>query len=76
MKTVAVEDTLTNVRKYLKENGYKVVKLDGRQKADAYVITGMDNNVMNVQDISARAPVIDASGKTPEQILESLQGLS
>jgi len=76
MKTIAVEDTLTNVREFLKSNGYRVVRLAGRQEADAYVVNGMDNNLMGMQDRSTKAPVIDASGKTPEQVLNSLQYLS
>lgn len=76
MKTIAVEDTLTNVREFLKSNGYRVVRLAGRQEADAYVVSGMDNNLMGMQDRSTKAPVIDASGKTPEQVLNSLQYLS
>ncbi|MGQ9824274.1 MAG: YkuS family protein [Desulfotomaculales bacterium] len=73
MKRVAVEDSLTGVRTLLERNGYEVVSLAGGKRADAVVVTGLDNNVMNMQDMAIGVPVIDASGKTPEEILESLR---
>ncbi len=75
MKTIAVEDTLGNVRDYLEKSGYKVVKFTGQEDADAYVISGMDDDVMDIQDIMTEAPVIDADGKTPEEVLSSLREL-
>ncbi|MEW6423613.1 MAG: YkuS family protein [Bacillota bacterium] len=73
MRTIAVEDSLTGVRDLLEKNGYAVVSLSRQRGADAVVVTGLDNNVLNMQDISTKVPVIDAAGKTPEEILASLR---
>ncbi len=73
MKTIAVEDTLTGVRDLLQRNGYEVVRLSERRDADAVVVTGIDNNVLNMQVMDTKVPVIDAAGKTPEEILASLR---
>lgn len=73
MRKIAVEDNLTGVRDLLEKSGYEVVRLAEQREADAIVVTGMDNNVLNMQDIATGVPVIDASGKTPQEILESLR---
>ena len=73
MKTIAVENSLTGVRDLLEKNGYAVVDLSRQKDADAIVVTGLDNNVLNMQDITTGAPVIDAAGKTPEEILAGLR---
>ncbi len=59
-KTIAVEEALWGgFKEILEEEGYHVVKPGSQAKIDAIVLTGLDRNV----------------GKTPEQILEDLQGL-
>lgn len=73
MKTIAVEDSLTGVRELLEKNGYAVVGLSRQRDADAIVVTGLDNNALNIQGRTTKAPVIDATGKTPEEILISLR---
>ncbi|MEW6274507.1 MAG: YkuS family protein [Bacillota bacterium] len=73
MRTIAVEDNLTGVRDLLEKNGYAVVSLSRQRDADAVVVTGLDNNVLNMQEISTKVPVIDAAGKTPEEILAGLR---
>jgi hypothetical protein len=59
----------------LQEKGYTVVNTAAGQDVMAVVVSGADNNLMNVQDATTKAPVIDASGKTPEQILSRIQKL-
>lgn len=71
-KLVAVENNLGGIESILEKEGYHVVK-PGSKFADAYVLSGMDNNVMNMQDIISDAKVIDARGKTPEEVLEELR---
>ncbi|MBP7330755.1 MAG: hypothetical protein BWY65_01990 [Firmicutes bacterium ADurb.Bin373] len=73
-KIIAVEEGLSNVIKdSLAGAGYKVVKPGGNDKVDATVVTGMDMNVMGMQDISNKNPVIDARGKTAAQIIKDLE---
>ncbi len=73
MKKVAVDEGLPSVlREMLKSEGYEVVSPCRGQNVDAIITTGLDNNVMNMQDIKDTATVIDASGKTPEDIVRRL----
>lgn len=74
MKKVAVDEGLpSGLREMLKKEGYVVVSPYRGQNVDAIITTGLDNNVMNMQDIKDTAPVIDASGKTPEDIVRRLR---
>jgi hypothetical protein len=75
-KKVAVETTLTGIKQVLAEQGYTVVDPKGNlNDATAVVVTGADNNFADIQDIVTKAPVIDASGKTPEEILSRIKAL-
>lgn len=70
-KRIAVEDGLSPVQRYLRENGYDVVSLNKQAQADNYdccVISGGDENVMGMQDTTTDVPVIDARGMTPEEV--------
>ncbi len=74
-KTIAVEDELSNVARALEKAGYDVVSMEDPRwrAANAVVIKGMDRDFMDVQDISTRAPIIDASGLTAEQVLDTVE---
>jgi uncharacterized protein related to proFAR isomerase len=71
---IAVEPNLSNVMELLETEGYEVVALDKSSidTADAIVVSGADINLMNMQDTLSEVPVINAAGKTPEEILEEL----
>jgi hypothetical protein len=79
-KRVAVSESLSPVKRALHRAGYDVVNLEsdaeiskkGMGDYDAIILSGMDDNLMGMQDISGRAPVINASGKEPDQILDEL----
>jgi len=73
VKKIAVEENLTDVRDLLKENGYEVIDLSRQKDADVVVVTGLDSNVMNMQDITTKASVIEAAGKTPPEILKHVR---
>lgn len=72
-RIIAVEEGLSQIRSALEEEGYVVVKPGASDRIDATVITGMDENIMGMQDISNKSVVIDASGKTAGQILNDLK---
>ncbi len=80
MKKVAVENTLKNVKNYLEENNIKVDVLDSRNKEshralnkyDAIVVTGADENLMGMQDTMTETRVINAEGKTAEEIFREI----
>ena len=79
-KKVAVESQLSNVSEYLEHQGYEVMEFQHNQgisgqlaNVDAVVITGMDQNYIGMHDIKTPAPVINASGLSPQQIGEMLE---
>ena len=73
-KVIAVEEGLSgSIKSVLEKDGYKVVKPGSTGKIDATIVTGVDVNVMGMQDITDKSTVIDASGKTAEQILRDLK---
>jgi len=39
---------------------------------DAVIVSGMDTNLSNRQDILTRVPVISAEGRTAEEVLSEL----
>lgn len=74
-KKIAVESGLSNVSEYLTQQGFDVFEFQHNQEIkgkisdiDAVVITGMDENLLGIQDIETNAPVIEASGLTPAEI--------
>lgn len=69
---IAVEDGLSNVKNALLRLGYKVVSPESGGRIDATIVTGMDDNIMGMQDIKRPSIVLDATGKTEEQILNEL----
>lgn len=80
MQKIAVQRGLTPVQEYLEDQGYEVeaVDFDAFSKAqnenyDAIVLTGMSNDFLGMQDTATSAPVIDATGMTPEEICEQIE---
>ncbi len=74
---VAVEKNLSRLAESLEVEGYEVINLDDADldSVDAILVSGADNNLMNIQDIVSAVPVINASGKTTDEILEELDKL-
>ncbi len=75
-KKIAVEESLSDLKDALMRQGYEVVPPGKTNNVMAMVVTGMDNNLMNMENIAINAPVIDASGFTTEQILSRIRELS
>jgi hypothetical protein len=76
MKKVGVEESLTNVQQALREKGYDVVEL--KQESDAKgceccVVTGLDSNVMGMQDTSTKGSVIDANGMSADEVCQEVE---
>lgn len=72
---VAVEEGLENVKQALEREGISVTKLtQGMRDIDAAVVTGLSSNVMGVYETNGnRFPIIEAAGRTAEEILSLLQ---
>jgi len=72
-KRIAVEEGLSDIKEVLQENGYKIIGMDNVREASAVVIAGIDEDVMGMQDLIAKIPIINAEGKTGEEILHDLK---
>jgi hypothetical protein len=76
MKKVGIERTLGNVKRYLESRDCEVSELDAANKEsqgalnrfDAIVVTGADSNFMGMEDIVTTTAVINAEGKTEDEI--------
>lgn len=71
MARIGVEQSLTNVSEALRERGHEVVEL--RQEADAQgcdfcVVSGIDSNVMGMQDAAIQGSVIEANGLSADEV--------
>ncbi len=77
MKRVAVEKSLSNVKDYLKEQGYDVESLENNKDKinsfDAIVVTGQNSNFLGMHDTSTNGTVVYAKGLTPEDVHKELQ---
>lgn len=76
-RKVAVEDGLKNVSSYLQNQGCDVCSLKSSEsnfdKYDAIVVSGQDKDFLGMEDTMTNSSVIDARGKTPEEIYSQLQ---
>ncbi|MFD2682956.1 YkuS family protein [Bacillus seohaeanensis] len=75
-KRIGVEESLTNVVQALREKGHDVVEL--KQEADAQgcdccVVTGLDSNVMGMQDVSIQGSVIEANGLNADEVCQQVE---
>jgi len=71
-KVIAVEDSLSPVKNALQQEGYDVTYL-GDNRSDAIIISGMNENFMGMEDIRQDVPVINAQGKSTEEVIEELK---
>lgn len=80
-KVIAVERQLSNVKRYLTDKGYDIVNLEQNENLsgisindyDAIVITGQHKDMMGYENTITKAPVIDATGMTPEDIEREIE---
>lgn len=75
-KKIAVEQSLSNISEALREKGYTVVDLKSASDAEncsLCVVSGIDSNVMGMQDTVTSAPVIEASGLTADEVCQHVE---
>jgi len=73
---VGIERPLSNVKRYLESRDCSVEVLDSNNKDsqraldgfDAIVVSGSDSNFMGMEDVITTTAVINANGKTEEEI--------
>ncbi|WP_338469361.1 YkuS family protein [Niallia sp. XMNu-256] len=76
MQKIAVEGSLTNVQQALREKGYDVVELNSGanlQNFDCCVVSGLDTDVMGMQDALTNGSVIEASGLSADEIVQRIE---
>lgn len=75
MAFVAVEDDLGNVRSALMDAGFQVIGMTPAdlRRAEAVVVSGMDIDLLQQQDICTEVPVINAVGRSAAEIVTDLQ---
>jgi glutamine amidotransferase PdxT len=77
MARIGVEESLTNIQEALRARGHEVVPLKQEEDAkgcDCCVLTGLDSNVMGMQDSVIQGPVIEANGLTAEEVCKQVEG--
>jgi hypothetical protein len=72
-RIVAVEDGIMMLKPYIESEGYTVVKMKEGQTADAYIISGMDENVTGDMTKAGDGFLINAKGRQAEEIIYDLQ---
>lgn len=76
MAKIGVEQSLTNVQEALREKGYDVVELkkeSDTQECECCVVSGLDSNVMGMQDIDYKGSVIEASGMSADEVCQEVE---
>jgi hypothetical protein len=74
-RIIALDDSLSPIRDYLVDKGYQVVDIHDSNfdNVSAVIVNSIDDNFMGIQDTMTKAPVIEATGLTPEQIVSELE---
>ncbi len=77
MERIAVESNLTPIKELLQEQGYQVDTLkpaemveSNPKEYDAMVISGLEKDLMGIEDKVQNCPVINAAGLTPEEVTD------
>ncbi|MCK8818009.1 YkuS family protein [Natroniella sulfidigena] len=75
MSRIAIEGDLNNIKEELQATDHDVVNLtqENMQNADAIILTGADNNTMDIADTETNAQIINAQGMSAEQVREQLE---
>lgn len=75
MAVIALGTGVEGLRAPLEQNGFRVVGLAGSraEDVDAVVVSGTEADFLGYQDRFVGVPVINASGKTSEDIISALQ---
>ena len=71
MAKIGVEQSLSNVSAALRQQGHDVVELKQEtdaQGCDCCVVSGIDSNVMGMQDTQMQGSVIEASGLSADEV--------
>lgn len=78
MTRIGVEQSLTDIREALSELGYEVTELRHAEDADGVafdfcVVSGLDTNVMGIQNAKTDAAIIEANGMTANEVVHEIR---
>lgn len=76
MAKIGVEQSLTNVQSALRDKGHDVVALKQATDVngcDCCVVSGVDSNVMGMQDTNFKGSVIEASGLSADEVCQQVE---
>lgn len=76
MAKVGVEQSLSNISEALREKGYEVIDLkqqNDAQGCDCCIISGIDSNVMGMQDAVTQGSVIEANGLSADEVCRQVE---
>jgi hypothetical protein len=76
MTRVGVEQSLSNISSALREKGYDVIDLkqeNDAQGCDCCVISGVDSNIMGMQDTVTHGSVIEANGMSADEVCRQVE---
>jgi hypothetical protein len=76
MAKIGVEQSLTQVQEALREKGHDIVELrqeSDAQNCDCCVVTGLDSNVMGMQDTFTKGSIIDANGLSADEVCQQVE---
>ncbi|MEW5920812.1 MAG: YkuS family protein [Bacillota bacterium] len=84
MVKVAVSPLLSNVKEYLKAQGMDVVDFDDNTitrfgfagDLRAIVVSGGDMDLLGIENVNLAVPVINAAGRTAEEISMEIERFS
>ncbi|MCY0865578.1 MAG: YkuS family protein [Sulfobacillus sp.] len=74
-KTIAVEGQLSPFEKALADAGFRVIPLtdEALSQAQAIVVQGTDIHFLGMEDPMTLAPVINADGRTPADVVHEVE---
>ncbi|MFZ4452404.1 YkuS family protein [Salibacterium aidingense] len=76
MARIGVEESLTDIKQQLQEQGHEVVDLRQEQDSsgcDCCVISGQDQNMMNMQNTQMQGSVINAHGYDSNEVCQQVE---
>ncbi|MCM3214597.1 YkuS family protein [Niallia taxi] len=76
MARIGVEQALTNISEALREKGHEIVDLkqeSDAQGCDCCVVSGIDSNVMGMQDTQMQGSVIEANGLSADEVCQQVE---
>lgn len=76
MAKIGVEQSLSDIQQALRDKGHNVIELKQEhdtEGCDCCVISGLDHNVMGMQDTSMKGSVINADGLTADEVCQAVE---